>query len=60
MVGVGSYMMLQCLALLLLSWNVLAKKPNILFILTDDQDWHYNSLVSKRTASGLDYMLKDH
>lgn len=23
-----------------------AKKPNVLFILTDDQDWHMESIVS--------------
>jgi len=25
--------------------GAVAKKPNILFILTDDQDWHMKSLV---------------
>ncbi|KAF2014187.1 Arylsulphatase [Aaosphaeria arxii CBS 175.79] len=33
-----------CTTLLLLALGATAKKPNILFILTDDQDWHMQSL----------------
>lgn len=40
------------LAMLLKSWlflsalqGTMAKKPNILFILTDDQDWHMQSMA---------------
>jgi hypothetical protein len=44
---------LSSIASLLLAGAIAAsvKKPNILFILTDDQDWHMQSMVSPRSSA---------
>jgi hypothetical protein len=53
--------LLQFTAIIAGLQRTLAKQPNILFILTDDQDWHMQSLVCiGRNALSNDLSLENY